>query len=284
MKSAITRHRTLTLDSIFNSKKNKMLNTFWEKIGTEDNEHEHLWELYHQNSKITKYDKAISLEELHEKTLDLTIANDFEQYPCYKLSSQLANIDCNLTDAMKMRVTARDIEPVNISLTELSTLLYFAYGITRTNEDTDFPHPFRTVPSAGGLYPLEIYFHHNYVEGLDAGLYHYNPMKQEIRHILRGDQTRKIQDILIQSDIAVKASVIIFITAIFERNSFKYGERGYRFANIEAGHVAQNINLTAIGLNFRTVNIGGYLDKNADDFLRLDGVLNSTLYITAIGK
>ena len=261
-----------------------MLNNFWEEIGTENNEHNHLWELYHQNSKITKLDKAISVQELRVKTLDLIIANNYEQYPCYKLSDELASLDCNLADAMKMRITARDIEPVNISFTQLSTFLFFAYGITRTNEDNDFPHPFRTVPSAGGLYPLEIYFHHNYVDGLDAGLYHYNPMKHEIRHILRGDQTRKIQEILVKPDLAVKSSIIIFITAMFERSSFKYGERCYRFANIEAGHVAQNINLTAIGMNLSTVNIGGYLDKQADDFLRLDGVLSSTLYVTAIGK
>ena len=261
-----------------------MINNVWEKIGTEDDEYDRLWELYHQNSKITRLDKTISVDELREKTLDLIISNTYEQYPSYKLSDELEVLDCNLGDAMKWRVTAREIEPINISFRQLSSLLFFAYGVTRTNEDNDFPHPFRTVPSAGGLYPLEIYFHHNYVDGLEAGLYHYSPMRHEIRHILRGDQTRKIQEILIQPELAIKSSIIIFITAMFERSSFKYGERCYRFANTEAGHVAQNINLAATGMKLGTVNIGGYLDKQADGFLRLDGVTSSTLYMTAIGK
>ncbi|MBY0481557.1 MAG: SagB/ThcOx family dehydrogenase [Chitinophagaceae bacterium] len=261
-----------------------MKNDFWEKLDTSKEEDERLWELYHQNSKITKFDKTISREELDSKTLDLIMSHSYDEYRQTKLSADLSPFTVSLADAMKNRTTARNISPVEISLTDLSTFLFFAYGITRTNKDNNFPHPFRIVPSAGGLYPLEIYFHHNYVQGLDAGLYHYNPTKHQISHLLKGDQTRKIQELLIQPQIAIQSSLIIFITAFFERNSFKYGERGYRFANIEAGHVAQNIALTAQGLGLSTVTIGGYLDRKADDFLRLDGVTSSTLYITAIGK
>jgi SagB-type dehydrogenase family enzyme len=261
-----------------------MTNNFWSEIGVQQEERERLWELYHQNSKISRWDKGLPLAELQERTLDLIISHRYEEFPKTKLPADLTTLHCSLDEAMKGRITARDMRPVPLSLTDLSTLLYYAYGVTRTNEENDFPHPFRTVPSAGGLFPLEIYFHHNYVEGLDAGLYHYNPMQQEVSHLLRGDQSRRIQELLIQPELAINSSVLIFITAFFERNSFKYGERGYRFAHLEAGHVAQNINLTARGLGLGTVNIGGFLDGKTDEFLRLDGVTCSTLYLAAIGK
>ena len=261
-----------------------MANEFWWKLSSSEEEQGRLWELYHQNSRITRYDKPITREELQEKTLDLIISNDYEEYPKRSLVKELSSFSCSLSEAMIRRATARNIAPVDLSFQELSTLLFYGYGVTRTNEDNDFPHPFRTVPSAGGLYPLEIFFHQNYVPGLDAGLYHFNPVSYEIAHLIKADQTRKIQQFLVQPDVAQNASVLIFICAQFGRNAFKYGERGYRFTHLEAGHVAQNINLTAQGLGLATINIGGYIDRKADEFLRLDGVTGSCLYIVGVGK
>jgi SagB-type dehydrogenase family enzyme len=78
--------------------------------------------------------------------------------------------------------------------------------------------------------------------------------------------------------------MLIFVTAMFKRSTFKYGNRGYRFALLEAGHVAQNINLVTTGLGLGSVNICGYFDRQVDDLLDLDGVTHSTIYIIAIGK
>jgi SagB-type dehydrogenase family enzyme len=78
--------------------------------------------------------------------------------------------------------------------------------------------------------------------------------------------------------------MVIFITSVFERSVFKYGDRGYRFIFLEAGHVAQNINLVAYGLGLASVNIGGFLDRRVDDFLGLDGLTHSTIYMIAIGE
>jgi SagB-type dehydrogenase family enzyme len=88
---------------------------------------------------------------------------------------------------------------------------------------------------------------------------------------------------LVQSDIGQNASLIVFITAVFERSVFKYGDRGYRFIFLEAGHVAQNINLVATALGLGSVNIGGFFDREIDEFLDLDGVTHSTIYMVAIG-
>lgn len=89
---------------------------------------------------------------------------------------------------------------------------------------------------------------------------------------------------MVQPDLVARASLIIFITALFERSIFKYGNRGYRFVMLEAGHVAQNLNLVAIALGLKTLNIGGYFDRAIDDFLGLDGVTHSTIYMLAVGQ
>jgi SagB-type dehydrogenase family enzyme len=79
------------------------------------------------------------------------------------------------------------------------------------------------------------------------------------------------------------SSLIILITAVFERSTIKYGDRGYRFALLEAGHVAQNINLVANALGLGSINLGGYFDRRADDFLGIDGLTHSTIYMAGIG-
>jgi SagB-type dehydrogenase family enzyme len=85
-------------------------------------------------------------------------------------------------------------------------------------------------------------------------------------------------------ELALGASLIVFITAIFERSIFKYGDRGYRFVFLEAGHVGQNINLVTNALGLGCTNIGGFFDRQIDDFLGIDGVTHSTIYMMAIGK
>ncbi len=119
---------------------------------------------------------------------------------------------------------------------------------------------------------------------MGAGLYHYNASKNQLRFLREGDQTSRISEAVAYPDLIVGASVLIFITAIFERSVFKYGDRGYRFILLEAGHVAQNVNLVANALGLGCTNIGGFFDRQTDDFVGLDGVTHSTIYMIAIGN
>jgi len=167
---------------------------------------------------------------------------------------------------------------------QLASVLYHAYGVTRTNEGTVFPRPFRTVPSAGALYPLELFFHTVHTEGLNPGLYHYNASQHNVCLLRRADETQRIANALVQPAIARGASVVLFITAMFERTLFKYADRGYRFVMLEAGHVAQNVNLCTSALSLGCVNVGGFRDREIDGFLELDGVMHSTIYLIAIGE
>src|SRR5204863_9224189 len=84
--------------------------------------------------------------------------------------------------------------------------------------------------------------------------------------------------------LGLDTAAIFFLTALVERSVYKYGDRGYRFTLLEAGHVAQNINLVAAGLGLGCINIGGYLDRQIDDLLGLDGLEHSTLYLIGVGE
>jgi SagB-type dehydrogenase family enzyme len=255
----------------------------WQQILLPQGNQDQVWELFHENSKIGRFDSSLSDEAVLARMADMEESLPFVGYPMIDLPRTLPRLDCSVDEAMVNRVSARELVPYEISLENVAALLFYAYGVTRKKEDTGFPRSFRVVPSAGALYPLEIFFHSARIECLQPGLYHYNPIRGHIRLLRDSDDTQQIANAMVQPEIALGASLIIFITALFERSTFKYGDRGYRFAFLEAGHVVQNINLAASALGLGCVNLGGYYDREIDDFLSLDGITHSTIYMIAIG-
>ena len=140
-----------------------------------------------------------------------------------------------LGEAIERRrsVPPRVLRPIR--LRELATLLacsYAARGRTRTEMR-------RPVPSAGALYPLELYVLAQAVAGLEPGVYHYNPFRHRLS-LLGPVDRRAVREALADPSIADAASAIIVVTGVFWRSRFKYGQRGYRFALLEAGHLVQN--------------------------------------------
>lgn len=259
-------------------------NTEWNDIRLGQAQEDQIWELFHENSKTSPYDSFITQEELREKMLNLVISEKYEEFAQIPLSKTYNPLDAQLGATMLSRVTARNLSANEMSLDDLTALLHYSYGETRSNAGTEFPHPFRVIPSGGALYPLEIYFHTAKTEGLEPGFYHYTPTTNSIQLLHESDESSAIAASLVQPELALGASVIFFITAVFPRCTFKYGNRGYRFAFIEAGHLAQNMNLAATALGWATVNIGGFLDRKVDRLLGIDGVSHSTIYMVAAGK
>ena len=257
----------------------------WETMRLAQNQNGEVFELFHENSKTSHYSQPeLSEDEIVARMKWMWESLPYDLYSAIALPCSLTPLRISLEEAIVTRVTARAMESCTVTLESLATILHCAYGVTRSNEGTPWPHPFRAVPSGGALYPLEIFFHTSHVDGLAAGLYHFNPARNNLRLLVKQDQSVKVADCLIQQNLAHDASVIFFITAIFERSTFKYGERGYRFVLLEAGHVAQNINLVANGLGLGSVNVGGFFDRQVDELLGLDGVTHSTVYLVAVGK
>lgn len=260
-----------------------MREKLWHKLLLPPGNDELVWELFHENSKNSRYSNVLSQDEVQTRLRELEESLSFEGYPLVELPSSLPSLMMPLDQAISSRVSVRKLEPRPLTLSSAATILHYAYGVTRDNPSSSLPRRLRTVPSGGALYPLELFCHSTRVEGLSPGLYHFNPAQRHLRLLREGNQTGSISESLLQPDLALGAALIIFITAVFERSIFKYQDRGYRYALIEAGHVAQNINLVATALGLGCVNVGGFLDREIDEFLDLDGVTHSTIYMVVIG-
>ena len=260
------------------------MNELWENLLIPQSNQDLVRELFHENSKISRYSEALSLDEVRKCMSELHDTLPFEGYPVFDLPEKLSSLSIGIQEAIVSRTSNRNFTPQQLSLEHLATILFCGYGVTRDNKGTEFIRPFRVVPSGGALYPLEIFFYSAHLENLPTGIFHYNPLLEHIRLISEGDQTEKLSQSLISPEVGKNASLIMFITAMFERSSFKYGDRSYRFVLLEAGHVAQNINLITNGLGLGVLNIGGYYDREIDDFLGIDGVTHSTIYMLAIGN
>lgn len=187
-----------------------------------------------------------------------------------------APLATSLDDVLRHRRSARAFGVHPVRADQLSALLFAGYGIT----GADGPQRFRTAPSGGALYPLELYVAAHDLGGLPAGVFHYDPFGHDLEILEpRGDLADVSPDGLVAT-----APVVVVIAAAFWRSRFKYGLRGYRFAVLEAGHVAQNLLLAATALGLAGVVVGGFFDGRLDALLDLDGVDESTLVTVCFGS
>jgi len=249
-----------------------------------------LWELLHENSKTSRYERhpTYALGPSDAKIVQvmkrLRRVKEYTDYPKIVLPEEVPASTKSFDGVLQSRRTSRGFSDGSIRLSELAKILFMSYGLTRDNEGTHFPRPFRIIPSGGALYPLELYVYASRVEELEPGLYHYDPEDHLLDVLRQCDQSLTIARSLIQMDLALGSAAIIFVSAIFVRSTFKYGDRGYRFVLLEAGHLAQNAILTAAELGLAAAPIGGYMDREVDDYLDIDGLNESTIYIMLIGQ
>lgn len=204
--------------------------------------------------------------------------------------------DTPLEQAIAQRQSHRRFTDASIHLEHLAALLHAGYGITHqlvSPAQLDVPArrepgPYlRTVPSGGGLYPLELFVFAYAVDGLQPGVYHYDPPAHrldELSVVPAAELRRRAASAAVYPELAGGGAALIVLSAMFWRTRFKYGLRGYRFALIEAGHVAQNVLLTATALRLGSVPLGGLFDRRIDELLDLDGVNESVLYAVSVGR
>ena len=164
-----------------------------------------------------------------------------------------------------------------LGVADLSQILAGAYGVTVENVHR------RHVPSGGALYPLELYPLALHVDGVAAGIYHYAPYGHRLERLADLD-LEHLSTALVDTTIPRNAALLVAISGMFWRSRFKYGQRGYKFALLEAGHVAQNALLLAAARGIDAAPLGGYYDAALDTFLGLDGVDESIVYLLAFGR
>lgn len=258
------------------------------------NEDENLFsvsEVFHENTKLRPLQQAHDAEQeidAGHQIYKQVYSRPYKEYP-YSQILELANkfpiSDASIDEIMIKRRSLRDYSGEPMTLEELSKLLHFCYGKTFCHHFDDGTELwFRPAPSAGALYPLEIYPAVFNINNVDKGLYHYNVKKNALEHLKPGDHHQQLFHFCLEKDFIKLANVIFLITAIFQRTQHKYGERGYRFILLDAGHLAQNIYLTATGLNLGCVALGGFYDDLINEFIGIDGVNEAVIYVVVVGK
>jgi SagB-type dehydrogenase family enzyme len=182
----------------------------------------------------------------------------------------------SIEEALFKRRSVRDYTREPLTLIEVSQLLWAAQGTTSNGI-------YRVAPSAGALYPLEVYMIVGNVEGLAAGAYRYKQNSHELVMVLEGDMRSRLADAALEQTPVRNGAIDIVLTSVYDRITRKYGDRGVRYALIEVGHVGQNICLQATAMELGSVCIGAFYDEQVRDLLKLPKE-EAPLYIIPIGK
>jgi SagB-type dehydrogenase family enzyme len=173
------------------------------------------------------------------------------------------------------RRSVRELKERPLTLAELSQLLWAAQGITHRNG-------YRTAPSAGALYPLELYLLAGNVVDLGSGFYQYLPSQHRLKTMASDDKRLPLRRAALDQVSISEAAAVLVFCAIFERITGKYGPRGIRYVHMEAGHAAQNVYLQAESLHLGTVVLGAFDDSQVKGVLALKE--EEPLYLMPVGK
>jgi len=212
----------------------------------------------------------------------------FKSYPrteVITLPREFPSEGPSLFTVIQKRRSRREYLPHPISLLELSQLLFFSYGpteLTYAYGVRDFP--LRAAPSAGALYPIEVYPIVNYVEGLPMGLYHYRTKDHSLEKLCEKDFREEIVRACMDQDFMARAAVIFALTAVYERCMWKYLVRSYRYIHLDCGHLAQNLYLLAEALNLGACDIGAFYDDEVNNLLNLNPQEEFTVLLVTVGK
>lgn len=207
----------------------------------------------------------------------------------------------SLGAVIRSRRSLREMSGKPLSMEELSTLLYYGNGpsghfdFNTVNNipptislGSEYVGIVRCSPSGGGLYPISLYFVAVNVQDLERGLYKYLPLSNSIQFVkifseVDFDNYKKISNFGINIDTK-KIGIALYYVYSFYDNSRKYGDMAMQFAYIEAGEIAENIQLIATALNLAPTDIGGYEKSLSEQFFQLDGLTKHIIHLTLIGK
>ncbi len=193
-----------------------------------------------------------------------------------KLPEPRYDSEVSLEQSLLQRRSIRNYTGQPLTLQEVSQLLWAAQGITD-------PGGFRTAPSAGALYPLEVYVLVGEVQNLPPGVYRYEPDGHQLVKTMDGDRRAGLASAALGQGCVKEGAVAFVFTGVYERTTGKYGDRGIRYVHIEVGHAAQNLCLQATIMGLGAVTIGAFYDEQVTKLLNLPEK-EQPLYIIPVGR
>jgi SagB-type dehydrogenase family enzyme len=184
--------------------------------------------------------------------------------------------------AIEKRQTLRRYAPQALSTEELSFLLWCTQGVKQV---TPRPVTLRTVPSAGARHAFETYLLVNRTDSVNPGLYRYIALQHSLLELNLSPQiVDEVTHACFDQEM-IRTSAVTFIwVAVVERMSWRYGERGYRYLHLDAGHVCQNLYLAAENIDCGVCAIAAYNDDQLNEALGLDGEKMFAIYLGSVGK
>ena len=188
-----------------------------------------------------------------------------------------------LLQLFRQRKSCRLFQPDELPLAKLSALAMAAAGVIETASFGDGSFLRRAAPSAGGLYPLELYVFADRVSGLAGGLYHYDVRGHGLEHLSPEFTVPALQPVLYTYPLIENANAVFAFSAVFRRTQDKYGPRGYRYILLEAGHAAQNLCLAAAELGLGSLCMGGFADTALNRVMGLAPLEEGVVYMVAAG-
>ena len=179
--------------------------------------------------------------------------------------------------ALFQRRSVREFRAGSLQLGDLGQLLWAAQGVTALGG-------YRTAPSAGALYPLELYAAVGQIHDLAPGLYHYRPADHELAKVADHDVRRELGEAALEQTWLQNAQVVLALSALAVRTTGKYGNaHGQRFIHMEAGHIAENVALQAEALNLGTAAVAAFDEERVRHILKLKHG-EEPLYLMPVGK
>lgn len=184
----------------------------------------------------------------------------------------------SVEEAIYKRRSVRDFKDEALTLGQVSQLLWCSGGVTLDG----LSGPTRAYPSAGAVYPLDIYLVAGKVKGLDPGVYLYEWRKHMLKPIRKGDLRDKLASAALGQRMVLEAPVSIVVTAMHSKTARRYGERGaVRYVSMDVGHLGENVHLISESMGLGTVMVGAFIDKKVMDVLKVKDQM--PMYIMPVG-
>ncbi len=235
-----------------------------------------LGEKFQQESKHCR-------ENMGEWTADIDARPDlYKEYagsPLIQLPTDVDFASLSLDVALKVRKSIRRYANKPVTLEQLSYLVWAASGVQRVEQG----FAFRTAPSAGGLFPIETYLVVNNVADIPKGLYHYRVAQHALEILRPGEHGADLAEAAMSQSTCAHSAFVFIWTSIFQRTRWKYGDRAYRYIYLDAGHIAENVALTAAAMGIGTCQIAAIFDDEVNEIIGVDGTEESAIYLTTVG-
>ncbi len=182
------------------------------------------------------------------------------------------------------RNTGSRLAESSITIDDLSLLLYHTQGINKVLEFSGRRFELRTAPSAGALYPVDIYLAVNRVQGIEPGLYYYHVKNHSLQQIRTGYVYPVLEEAAGCPHTYQPAAVTVIMSATFSRTGFKYKDRCYRYVNMDTGHAVANLCVCAASLGLAAPVVARFDDHAINRLLEIDSKEEAALVLIPLGK